>query len=146
MNIMTAKEILKKYTILYVEDDKMVNEELSFFLKKIVGTVYTAFNGKEGLSAYKKYKPDAVVTDIKMPIMSGLEMAKNIKEIDNDVPIIVTTAFDEQEYLLNSVDIGIDEYVLKPINPFTLLDSIINSLNTLKRKKELIHKNIHPAI
>jgi len=143
---MTAKEILKKYTILYVEDDKMVNEELSFFLKKIVGTVYTAFNGKEGLSAYKKYKPDAVVTDIKMPIMSGLEMAKNIKEIDNDVPIIVTTAFDEQEYLLNSVDIGIDEYVLKPINPFTLLDSIINSLNTLKRKKELIHKNIHPAI
>lgn len=146
MNIMTAKEILKKYTILYVEDDKMVNEELSFFLKKIVGTVYTAFNGKDGLIAYKKYKPDVVLTDIKMPIMSGLEMAKNIKEIDNDVPIIVTTAFDEQEYLLNSVDIGIDEYVLKPINPFTLLDSIINSLNTLKQKKESIHKNIRPVI
>jgi YesN/AraC family two-component response regulator len=143
---MTAKEILKKYTILYVEDDKVVNEELSFFLKKIVGTVYTAFNGKEGLIAYKKYKPDVVLTDIKMPIMSGLEMAKNIKDIDNDVPIIVTTAYDEQEYLLNSVDIGIDEYVLKPINPLTLLDSIINSLNTLKQKKELIHKNIHPVI
>lgn len=146
MNIMTAKEILKRYSILYVEDDKMVNEGLSFFLKKIVGTVYTAFNGKDGLIAYKKYKPDVVVTDIKMPIMSGLEMARNIKEMDNDVPIIVTTAFSEQEYLLNSVDIGIDEYVLKPIKPSILLDSIIKSLNTLKRKKELIHKNIHPVI
>lgn len=135
MNIV-AKEMLKSLVILLVEDDDEVQYELSCFLKKRVGTLYIASNGLVGLESYKKNKPDVVVTDIKMPVMNGLEMAKGIREINQDVPIILITAFTKQESLLNSIDIKIDKYVHKPINPFLLLDVFLECTNRQNNHKE----------
>ncbi len=81
-----------------------------------------------GLKNLKKFKPDLVITDIAMPIMDGLDMAREIKEISDDVPIVVLSAYSEKERLLRSIDIGIDKYLIKPVDIeelFKVLDYLI---------------------
>ncbi len=128
---------LKTMSVLYVEDDKEIQRQLSLFLKPKVRTLYSALDGREGLEIFNKHKPDVIITDIRMPTMGGLKMAKSIREIDQDIPIIVITAFNEQEYFLKSIDIGIDKYVLKPIDPYLLLEALIKSAIVLVQKREI---------
>ncbi|ELV8111948.1 response regulator transcription factor [Campylobacter jejuni] len=97
---------------------------LSERFSKVIG----AQNGDEGLKKFKKFKPDLVITDIAMPIMDGLDMAREIKEISDDVPIVVLSAYSEKERLLRSIDIGIDKYLIKPVDIeelFKVLDYLI---------------------
>ena len=108
--------LLKQFTVLYVEDDEDIRDQLTHFLRRRVGTLHTAVNGHEGLLAFEALKPDIVVTDILMPVMNGLEMAEKIKEISPSTPVIVTTAFNETHFFLKAIDIGIDKYVIKPVN------------------------------
>ncbi len=122
-------EILRDINILYVEDDKEIQQQLSLFLRAKVGVLCTAFDGQEGLESYRRNKPDIIITDIRMPVMGGLEMVKTIRKIDQDIPIIITTAFNEPEFLLKSIDLGINKFMLKPINPYLLLDTLIECIN-----------------
>jgi len=110
----TDEEYLKKLTLLYVEDDELTREIYMTFLSRFVGTLITANNGSEGVEAYHKHHPDIIITDVQMPVMDGLAMAKKIREDNNHIPIIVLTAFDQGNYLLESINIGIDKYVTKP--------------------------------
>lgn len=134
-------QILKDINVLYVEDDAEILGQLALFLESKVDTVYTAYDGEEGLNLFKTHLPDVVVTDIKMPIKDGLQMAAAIKKIDKEIPIIVTTAFNEQEYFLESIDLGIDKYVLKPVDPFKLLSAIEKSVIVSIQKRELEFQN-----
>lgn len=130
-------ELLKKASILYVEDDPDILRQLSHFLESFVLNLCVADDGQKGLEKYHKYKPDIVITDIKMPVMDGLEMAKLIKEVDQDVPIIVTTAHNEPDYLLKAIDLGIDKVVIKPTDPYVLLGVLSKSVFNINQKKEL---------
>lgn len=123
------KDLFKDITLLYVEDDEMTIEEISFFLKRYVKKFIIAKNGEEGLSLFKEHNPDMVITDIQMPIMNGLEMAKKIFEINPSVPIAVTTAYSDSEYIMNAIEIGIDKYLLKPIDMSEVLAVILKSLH-----------------
>ncbi len=131
--------------VLYVEDDNDIREEIADFLKLEVGELIIATNGKDGLEKFIQHLPDVIITDIQMPIMDGLKMAEEIKNINKYTPIIVTTAFNENEYLLKSINIGIDKYVLKPIDLTLLLDSIYKSVENkilhekLQAKREYIN-------
>lgn len=117
-------ELLKTVSVLFVEDDADVREQLSQFLKRRVGTLYVAENGQEGLEVWRQHKPDVVVTDIMMPVMDGLKMAELIRQENHSVPIIVTTAFNDANFLLKAIDLGIDKYVIKPVNTALLLRAI----------------------
>jgi len=96
-------EYAKKITILYVEDEDDVREGYSRALKRISSELYTANNGVLGLELFKKYQPDIIVSDIKMPQMNGLDMVRAIKEIASDVKVIFTTAHSESAYLLEAI-------------------------------------------
>lgn len=110
---MSAKEI----SILFVEDDEKIRVEISYFLYKLsFKNIYIAKDGKEGLQKYKEKKPDIVLTDLTMPIMNGLEMSREIKSLDIDVPILLITSHFEKEITESAVDIGIDAYLFKPIS------------------------------
>lgn len=122
------KDSFRNITLLYVEDDEMTLEEISFFLKKYVKKLIVAKNGEEGLELFKEHNPDMVITDIQMPIMNGLEMSKKILEINPSIPIAVTTAYSDSEYLINAIEIGIDKYLLKPINMMDVLAVMHKSL------------------
>src|SRR5512140_1179929 len=101
-------EFLKTLSVLYVEDDPEIRDLLSHFLARRVKQLDIAENGQEGLNAFLGKHYDIVVTDIKMPVMDGLEMAERIKETrGKDVPIIVITAYSDRDYLIRAIDLGI---------------------------------------
>ncbi|EIP7640631.1 butyrate response regulator transcription factor BumR [Campylobacter jejuni] len=106
----------KELIILVVEDEIKTRESLINVLSERFSKVIGAQNGDEGIKKFKKFKPDLVITDIAMPIMDGLDMAREIKEISDDVPIVVLSAYSEKERLLRSIDIGIDKYLIKPVD------------------------------
>jgi two-component system sporulation sensor kinase A len=109
---MSSNEI----SILFVEDDEVVRSEISEFLQSnIFKNVYVAKNGQEGLLKYKEHMPDIILTDLTMPIMSGLEMSKEIKLINEGTPILLITSHFEKEITEAAVDIGIDAYLFKPL-------------------------------
>ncbi len=110
------KRLFETLMVLYVEDDSHTREEISFFLKKLIGTLHIAENGKEGLELFQKYKFDMVITDIQMPIMNGLDMVKEIRKLDTNVPVAVTTAFSDTDFLIKAIECGVDKYILKPID------------------------------
>lgn len=122
------KTIFEDITLLYVEDDKMTLEEVSFFLKRYIKNLIIAKNGKEGLELYKKHSPDMVITDIQMPVMNGLEMSEKILELNPETPIAVTTAYSDSDYIVKAIELGIDKYILKPINMKEILAVIQKSI------------------
>ncbi|MDK2064164.1 EAL domain-containing response regulator [Aliarcobacter butzleri] len=134
--------ILKNMSILYVEDEKDLREVTHEILKSFTKNQYIAENGQEGLELFKKYEKniDLIVADINMPILNGLEMAKEIKNINPNIPIIITTAFSNKEYLLESIDIGIDKYVLKPIDIAKLLQAMSQSIIYYELKELFVDK------
>jgi len=116
------KDLLSNITILYIEDEKMIRDEVSYFFSKYVKNFHTATNGQEGLELYNQIKPDLIITDIQMPKMNGLDM---IKEINNKkIPIIITTAFSDIDYFLKAIELNVNKFIIKPINLMELVKSI----------------------
>ncbi len=127
-------------SILYVEDEKYIQEELSEVIETFCETLYTADDGIQGLKYFEAYNPDIVITDIKMPIMDGIEMCKKIKEKKQDIPIIFTTAFSDVDYFQEAIELQVEGYLLKPISLELLEKKILTIIDNLELKKELFEK------
>ncbi len=134
-NYKKLAKLAKDFTLLYIEDNSGLQKQASKIFKKFFPKVIVATNGQEGLEFFKKYYPDIIISDIKMPKMNGLDMARKIKEIDNDAQIIITSAFDEKEYLLESIDIGITKYLKKPIPLEELIETLLDVISQQNDKK-----------
>lgn len=131
------QEYLKSLTVLYVEDDADTRDQFSEFLRRPVDTLITASNGAEGLEAFIKYAPDIVVTDILMPHMDGLTMSYEIRGMAPAVPIIVITAFEQTDYLMRAINIGVDKYVTKPVNSYLLFECLLECAHRLRAEEQL---------
>ncbi len=131
--------VLNKSSLLLVEDDENVRDSFSKVLQLYVQHVYTAKNGEEALRLYHKYHPNIIITDIKMPKMNGLELIKNIRKENKEIPIIVTSAYADQDFLLESIKLSLVEYVIKPIKS-TLLSDLLErcALLLLEKNKTII--------
>ena len=103
-------------TLLYAEDEPETRQTLSRLLEKFFYKVVAVENGALGLQEFKNGDFDIVITDIEMPKMNGLDMIAQIKKIDPDILTAVTTAYNDEEYFLKSIDISVDKYLVKPIN------------------------------
>jgi diguanylate cyclase (GGDEF)-like protein len=130
-------EAMKEITILCVEDESDARDKLSGFLSKNFGSVYSASDGIEGLEIFKSESPDIIITDIQMPLMNGLEMAEEIRKENADVPIIITTGYDDEKYLVGSIDIGAMKYIKKPVD-IKKLRSLLSevALNIIQQKEK----------
>lgn len=133
-------ELQKTDSILYVEDEQNIQEELAEFLEQFCETLYLAKNGKEGFELFSKHSPNIIITDIKMPKMDGIAMAKKIFASDQKAHIIFTTAFSEPEYLQQAIEIHADGYVFKPIDLRLLEDKILKSIHLELLEKEILKK------
>lgn len=122
---------LKSLKIMIVEDEKSIRESMAEALEESFGEIITAQHGDEGVKKFKKYSPHIVVTDISMPIMDGLDMTKVIKDASSNTPIVVLSAFSEKEKLLKAIDVGVDKYLLKPID----MDELLTSITELAKRK-----------
>ena len=134
-------DLLRSLKVLYVEDDPEIRRQLVLFLSRRVGTLLVAENGQEGLEQFRQHRPDVVITDIVMPLMDGLKMAEGIKTMDSDIPVIVTTAFNDQDFFLNAIEVGIDHYVLKPIHLDSLLEAIRKAAKNVFQQRVIDSKN-----
>jgi YesN/AraC family two-component response regulator len=124
-----------------VEDDELIRKEGLLLLEKFFKQVHVAVNGKEGLDLYRSYKKerdeyfDLVITDINMPIMNGIEMIKDIKRSNQKQPIIVISAHDETKYLIPLVQLGVNSFLLKPIDTNSLTDILYKSCQAIHDHK-----------
>lgn len=120
-------EKLKDIRVLVVEDDENLRQIIEDSLKLWCQEVFSASNGDEGLEAFNEHKPDVVITDIHLPRMSGLKMSRKIREYSEHVPIIVITAYDTDDNMLESIDIGSYTYLRKPVELDELMITVIMS-------------------
>jgi len=126
------KNYLKTLTVLYVEDEEDARKEISRFLTRFVGRVITTVNGAEGMEAFTTHSPDIVLTDIRMPVMDGLAMAREIRKVDPKVPIMTLTGFEETDYMMSAINIGITRYIVKPVSGYLLLHGLIECARRLR--------------
>ncbi|WP_321468719.1 HD domain-containing phosphohydrolase [Halarcobacter sp.] len=137
-------ENLKNINILLVEDSLEARDELEIFFRNKVKKLYLASDGQEGYDLYKKYKPDLVLSDIKMPKLDGLEMAKLIREFDKNSKIILITAFNDTDYMYKAIQLHVDNYVIKPIDYNLLLESVLEISKIINLDK--INKSIQNTL
>lgn len=138
----------KKLSILYVEDSPLNREHTLSILKNSFADTIAAEDGHQGIELFKKHRPDIVITDVRMPGMDGITMARNIKEIQEDIPIVITSAYDDREILLQSIHTGVTRFILKPVNRKELL-SVLDELRTvilLRRRIALQQSFIRTAL
>lgn len=121
---MGSYEILKNMSVLYVEDDEITQIVVRQILKEYVGKVYIASDGEEGYKMFMKYKPEIVITDLKMPVVDGLSLIKEIRKTDSKTGIIITTESNELDQIFKSIDIGIDKYLVKPLEPIVIAEAL----------------------
>lgn len=119
--------------ILYVEDEFVIRTSIINILSKLFDSknIYVAKDGQEGLELFKKNKIDIVLTDIKMEPIDGIEMSKAIRSKDNNVPIIVLSAFEKEMFNLD--DLNISEYLIKPVTKFKLMEILETYIESSKK-------------
>jgi len=137
-SIKNLQNLCANLSILYVEDDEnmqniMKNGILNMFFK----AVYTASDGEEGLLLYTQNRPDIILTDISMPKLNGIEMSKKIRETDHETPIIILSAHSDTDFFLESIELDINGYVIKPIKEGAIVNVLKKCVQNLIDKREL---------
>lgn len=132
----------KNLSLLLVEDYEPLRNELSEILKDYFSVVECASNGQEALTSYENYFQrhkvhfDLVVSDIQMPIMNGIELSKTLKQINEDQIIIILSAHTDSDYLLKLINLGIAQFIPKPIEDEQLLEVLDNVTKQQKNKEK----------
>lgn len=124
LNIKELKESAQGIKVLYVEDDNDLRVNTARLLGTFFDEVQTAANGSEGLDLFRSQTYDIVLTDINMPVMNGVKMTEKIKHIDRKAIVIVVSAHDESAYLLDLINLGVDFFVLKPLDLQVFLETL----------------------
>jgi len=146
-------ELLKTLTILYVEDEPSLREDIYQNIAPFVKEILTADDGLDGLSIFKNNtdKINLIISDILMPNMNGIEMIDKIREIDSEIPVIYTTAFNDTEYMKKTIDQSIISYIIKPVDIELLLKGIEKASfrienERLKAKLEEINRDLESQV
>lgn len=129
------EKLLKDLRILCVEDEQNISKLLKDALGEYFFSFVVANDGEEGLDKFKKTTPDIVITDIMMPKLDGLDMTTQIKELNEQTPIIVLSAFSDKDKLLKAIDIGITKYFIKPFDPDEVLEYLIFIAKKLNKQR-----------
>ena len=138
--------IVSTLSVLYVEDSKTTRESMSILLNNKFKKVFVAKDGEEGLSLCKKNKSeiDIIITDVNMPKLSGIEMVKYLRNDNINIPVIFTSAYTDSDLLLGAMELGINDYLVKPFsipNLFIRIEHIFEEIHyqhlASRQEKEL---------
>jgi len=131
----------KELSLLLVEDYAPLRHEMGELLEDFFKHVTMASDGSEALEIYKKeYEMggntfDIVISDIEMPRMNGVELSKALREIDEDQKILILSAYAEREYLLELINLGISQFITKPIDHAELLGALWNTCRKIQKSE-----------
>ncbi len=115
--------------VLLVDDQMILAEGIKSVLQtsEDIDICGIALDGAEAVEDCKKYKPDVVLMDIRMPNMNGVVATKKIKELDDNIKIVILTTFDDSDYILSAINNGASGYLLKDISSTALIDAVKNA-------------------
>ena len=121
--------------LLYVEDERLIRESVAKQIQKMFPLeVFTACHGEEGVELFKKYKPEIVLTDIRMPVCDGLEMTRQIRELSQDTMIVIVTAYADFEYARSALQYQVHDFLIKPITIKSVQETVCELIEMVKAK------------
>ncbi len=126
---------IRSGTILAVDDDKASLEMLKDLISMSGFQVFGASDGNEAMAVFSEKHPDLVITDIRMPHSDGLEVLRNIREMDETVPVILVTGYGDLDNALRALRRGAHDFLLKPINAEILLNTVIKGIELGRLKR-----------
>jgi diguanylate cyclase (GGDEF)-like protein len=126
-----------------VEDNKATQRLVAMMIKRSFPqlNLILADNAETGFDYFISLRPDIILTDIQMPVMDGIQMSRKIKALDKGARIIAVTAYSDTDSLLETINIGINQYVLKPIRKEKLIAAIEQCLNDIEMERQLRQQN-----
>ena len=133
-------------TILYVEDNLKSRTLTTTILQQLCKNVVVAVDGEDGFNKFKNSQVDLIITNMNMPKLNGIELMKKIREINQDVFILILSAYDGRDYLIESIKYGVEEYLLKPLNRKQLMTAIdkvsqkVEKKNRTKKQTNLLQQ------
>jgi len=120
---MQILERLKTKSILLVEDENVIRDNIASMLKFFFKDVYTAIDGYDGIYKYEEHLPDIVMTDLKMPNMGGFELIEELKNRSSSSYTIIVSAHTDTELLIKAIHDGVDRYIIKPVTEDELFEA-----------------------
>jgi two-component system response regulator AtoC len=123
--------------ILVIDDDASIAESLELYLTEEGHKVRTAMTGTDGLNQYVQEQPDVVILDIRLPDIDGFTVLEDLKEENENVKVIMITAFHDMETTINAMKGGAFDYIHKPINIDELDLAIKKALKSLEMEKKI---------
>lgn len=127
--------------MIFLEDDLLIRSNYSNYLKKFFENVYEASNSIEALNIYKSNNIDFILADIKMQGINGIDFIKEIRSINKHIKIVIMSAYDDKNYLIQAIKLNLLDYLIKPVNRELFQNTISNVLNELKNKEKIFLKN-----
>ncbi len=127
----SALEYIKSSTLLCVEDNKTTQLLYRSIFEDLVGHIIYANNGEEGYEKYLKKDVDFIITDYDMAVLNGLEMIAQIREYDNNIPIILVTAIEDTEVIVEALRLNVNNFIKKPIRPTEVIDAVTTASKVL---------------
>ena len=137
-NVQDIIKATAKIKLLYVEDNKQAREPTVELFSEFFETIVVGVDGIDGLEKFNSNTIDLVITDINMPKLNGLEMIAAIRKKSPEIPVLLFSAYSEIEYFKRSIELGVDGYLLKPIDIDQFFKLISKILKTMETKKKLI--------
>ena len=130
-------DILKNINILYLEDDENLLKHTSDILEDFVSNIYGVKNTIDAMKILLENKVDVIISDILLENENGINFLKYIKSKDIQIPAILTTAHTDTNYLIESIKLKVENYLLKPINIDELLNSLYDVILPKIQEKEI---------
>jgi YesN/AraC family two-component response regulator len=137
VDLVQLTEQTKKLTAMVVEDEGVANELLSSTFKNFFSEVSSAFNGKEAIEMFERLKPDIVFVDIVMPEMDGIELSRRLREMNPNQIIIVISASNDIQKISESIEIGVNSFIQKPIDTKKIIELLSNVTALISKKKKI---------
>ena len=132
-----SEEQIIQARVLLVDDDPILRTQIKHLAGKFVSEIRVAEDGVEGLEIWRQWQPDVTVTDILMPRMNGLEMSAAIKATDPNAQLIVITSDKDNDDLRRALEIGVERYIMKPVDIHLLADAIGKCMRDRQQIEEL---------
>ena len=129
---------LKKLTVLYVEDNPDERKLVTDIIRRRVHRVIEATNGSEALLLVKREQPDIIISDVMMPVMTGIELLKEVKQCYPEIEVILASAYDKRSYFIDAINAGASQFLLKPFAQNRLLEGLYSCV-----KKIVMERNFH---
>ena len=125
--------------VLIIDDDRAVHRMAGKAVANLAVEVFSASDGEEGIAAIEEHRPDVLLLDIMLPGISGIELAKQIRELDSKLPVIFITAINDSDAAIEAMKLGAYEYLLKPLDLGQVESLVERALDTRRLMQSPVH-------